>query len=351
MTDLLTEIKYLFPWMAEMGLDGTWLQNVVADTNSPEEFVLRLRQESAYKKRFPGLFRADGSMRMTEAEYIQRENDFRQVLDQGGFDRREYSTPASLKTFFESEQDPNELKDRVQLYNQISSSGQAVKDAFYVYAGLDLSTDDLFEAAVNKDFAAELQKAYVERTAAGFDYNTFLDRVTQVAGKRAADLVSRQDNTLTVQNLPTDPGLAKKVIDVLYSTGGGVGGRTLSLQELLASYEEALLGSAAGNAGLGIPTKDRVAQIRAAGIERARAQQAYLDFAGQQGALQGAAMRHGLGVIDRTTMEDAAFFGQAGAQRQLDAATAAEKAAGATGGTFRFDQNSSGRLYQRGLTS
>lgn len=351
MADLLTDLKFMFPWFEQLGLSPQWLQGLVADVATPEEMILKLRQEPTYKRRFPALFREDGSLRMSEAEYLQREQDYRTVLRQGGFDDREYSTPSSLKGIFESEQDPNELHERVQTYAKIRDAGQSTKDAFYVYAGLDISTDDLFEATINKDVAAELQNAYRERVAAGFDYTTFIDRVATVAGRRAAELVSRSDNTLTIQNLPTDPGLAKQVIDVLYSTGNVVGGQTLSLDELLASYEEALLGAAAGNAGLGIPTKDRVAQIRAAGIDRARAQQAYTQFGQQQGSLQGAAQRHGLGPIDRSTLEDAAFFGRADAARALQTAAAAEQAAGQSGGTFRFDQNASGHLFQRGLTS
>ncbi len=346
--DLASEIQYTSPWLSQLGLSVQWLQNLVATSASAEEVLLKLRQEPAYKTRFAGLFRSDGSMRMTEAEYIQREQDYRQILTQGGFNPQQFNTPEALKPFFESEQDPNELKDRVDTYSKIRDSSQSVKDAFYVYAGLDVSTDDLFEATINKEFADNLQQAYTERLASGFDYSTFIDRVATVAGRRAADLVSRSDNTLTVRNLPTDHELAKRVLDVLYTTQGP-NEPQLSLQELLSSYEEALLGAAASGAGLGIPTKDRVAQIRAAGIDRAQAQQAYDQFAAQRGSLQGAAQRHGLGTIDRSTLEDAAFFGQSGAQQRLAMAQAAEKASGQGGGTFRFEQNQSGRLFQRGL--
>lgn len=349
-TDLLSELRYAFPWMGEMGLSPEWLQQLVATAATPEEVILKLRQEPSYRRRFPGLFREDGSIRMSEAEYLSTENSYRQLLRQFGFNDEEYSTPSSLKGFFDSEVDANELSERLTVYQNVRDSAQPVKDAFYVYAGLDVSTDDLFEAAVNKDFAAELQNAYRERLTSGFDYQTFIDRVTTVAGQRAAQLVSRDDNTLTINNVPTDPGLARQVLDVLYSTGGA-DGRQLSLQELLASYEEALIGAAAGSAGLGIPTKDRVAQIRAAGIERAAAQQAYAEFARQRGSLSASSVRLGQGAIDRTRFENAAFFGSADDTRALEMASAAERAAGEGGGSFRFDQDRSGRLYQRGLTS
>jgi hypothetical protein len=346
--DLITQLRFLFPWFDQIGLSPEWFQELAATSSTPEEVVLRLRQEPIYRRRFPGLWREDGSLRMSEAEYLQSEQNKRQLLRQYGFNEADYDTPAKLAGFFEAEVDDNELADRLDTYSRLRDGSQAVRDAFYVYAGLDISVDDLFEATVNKDFEAQLSGAYRERLAAGFDYETFITRATERAGARVAELVSRQDNTLTIQNIPSDPAVSRQILDVLYSTGN-TGGQTLSLQELLASYEEAVIGAAAAGAGLGMPTKDRVAQIRAAGIERARATQAYLEFGRRAGSLSAAGQRTGLGAIDRTRFENAAFFGDASATRALETAAAAETAAGVTGGSFRFGENRSGELFQRGL--
>jgi hypothetical protein len=345
--DLVSQLRFLFPWFDEIGMSPEWFQELAATSSTPEEVVLRLRQEPAYRRRFPGLWREDGSLRMSEAEYLQSEKNKRQLLRQYGFNEADYDTPSKLAGFFEAEVDDNELQERLDTYARLRDGSQAVRDAFYVYAGLDVSVDDLFEATVNKDFEAQLSGAYRERLAAGFDYETFITRATERAGARVAELVSRQDNTLTIQNIPSDPAVSRQILDVLYSTGN-TGGQTLSLQELLASYEEAVIGAAAAGAGLGIPTKDRVAQIRAAGIERARAQQAYLEFGRRAGSLGAAGQRIGEDV-NRTRFEDAAFFGSASATRALEMASAAEKAAGAAGGSFRFGESRSGALFQRGL--
>jgi hypothetical protein len=347
-TDLISQLRFMFPWFDQIGMSPEWFQELAAQSSTPEEVVLRLRQEPNYRRRFPGLWREDGSLRMSEAEYLQSEQNKRQLLRQYGFDEKDYDTPSKLAGFFEAEVDDNELQERLDTYARLRDGSQAVRDSFYVYAGLDVSVDDLFEATVNKDFEAQLTGAYRERLAAGFDYETFITRATEVAGARVAELVSRDDNMLTIKNMPNDPAVARQILDVLYSTGEP-GAGTLSLQELLAAYEEAVIGAAASNAGLGIPTKDRVAQIRAAGIERARAQQAYLEFGRRAGSLSGAAQRTGQGAIDRSRFEDAAFFGNASATRALETAAAAETAAGASGGSFRFGESRSGSLFQRGL--
>lgn len=350
-TDLLSELRFMFPWFDQIGLSPQWFQELAATAATPDEVVLKLRQEPLYRKRFPALFREDGSLRMSEGEYLNRENEYRQLLRQYGIPEQEFSTPGSLAGIFESEQDPNELQERLKTWATIRDSSQNVRETFYVYAGLDISVDDLFEATVNKEYAAELTNAYRERVAQGFDYQTFLTRAAKVAGDRVAQLVSMNDNVVTIQNIPKDPAFAMKVLDVLYSTPGADQSPTLSLQELLASYEEAVIGAAALGAGLGIPTKERVAQIRAAGIERARAVQAYQEFGRQAGALNAAGLRTGAGPIDRTTFENAAFFGDVNSTRALELAAASERAAGQSGGSFRFDQDRQGNLFQRGLVA
>lgn len=347
---LLAELRMLFPWMDELGLDVAFFQNLVAESASPEEMVIRIRQEPNYRKRFPGLWRPDGSIRMTEAEYLQTEKSYRQLLRQSGIDENLYKNPSDLQGLFESEQDPNELARRLEVYRNVRDAGQGVRDAFFAYAGIDLTVDDLFEAVVDKDVGARLAGEYNEKVQAGFDYTTFMDRVTTLAQRRASDLVSRTDNVLTIRDVPSDPGLSRQILDLLYTSGEGVASNPLSLEELLASYEEALLGAAAQGAGLGIPTKERIAQIRAAGIDRARAQQAYLEFGRQAGTLSGASQRAGMGAIDRSRFEDAAFLGDGSASRALDTAQAIERAAGRSGGSFRFAESPGGGLIQRGLT-
>lgn len=350
-TRILDELRGMFPWLSDIGIDPKWFQEVAAETGGNADAALvRFRELPQYRQRFPGLWRKDGSLRMNEAQYIATENSYRTLLRQSGISDDQFKQPGDLLGLFESEIDPNELSQRLGIWRNVKAASQPVKDAFYVYAGIDLSDDDLFEAAIDPRMASRISGAYVENVSGqNFNYEQFIDRVTEVAGQRAARLVQMSDNTLTVNT--HDPGRARQVLDLLYTDGGSGTSQPVNLEELLASYEEALLGAAASNAGLEIPTKERVGELRIAGVQRAQAQQAYLQYALQGGGLSAASERIGRGRIDQTSFENAVFFGRADEARSLRDATLAEEAAGERQGQFRFDQDQTGRFVQRGMTT
>ena len=350
-TRFLDELTALFPWIGQIGVDPQWFQEVAAETGgNPDAALVRFRQLPQYKARFPGLWRSDGSLRMNEGEYLATEDAYRQLLRQSGFDESTYRDPADLAPLFESEQDPNELGQRLDVYRRVRDGSQAVRDAFYVYAGLDLSVDDLFEATVNKDVAAQISNEYVERVSGqNFDYETFINRVTEVAGRRAAELVTTDGNSVTIRQVQQNPELTRQIIDVLYNTPDTEGAQALSLEELLATFEEAVLGAAATSAGLAIPTKERIAELRVAGVQRAQAQQAYLEYSIRGGSLSAASERARLGEIDQSRFEEGVFLGSGDAMRALQTADAYERAVGVSGGGFRFQQTSTGRFAQAGL--
>ncbi len=353
-TRLFDQLRAQFPWLEQIGVDPSWFQEVAAETGGNADAVLvRFRELPQYRSRFAGMWRQDGSLRMNEAQYLATEEAYRQILRQAGFDENVYARPEDLVGIFQADIDPNELNERVQIHQQVIEGSQSVRDAFYVYAGIDVSPEDLFAAVVDPTAGANLSRQYTEAVAAQtFDYETFLRRAAEVAPQRAAALAEATDNDVSFTQLQSQqPELVSQILDLLYTNGGTETNPTLSLDELLASYEEALLGAAAVNAGLDIPTKDRISEIRLAGIDRSRAQQAYLQFAQFGGSLSGAAQRRGLGEIDQVRFEDASFFGEGSAQRALTVAAASEAAAGQRQGTFQFGQDRTGRFTQAGLTA
>jgi hypothetical protein len=352
-TTLLDELRVMFPWLDQIGVDPAWFQDVAAETfGSPEAVLVRFRQLPQYKARFPGLWRQDGTVRMNESQYLQTEEAYRSLFRQYGIDEASYRTPSDLATLFDSEVDPNELRDRLRVYAGVRDGSQSVRDAFYVYAGMDLSVDDLFEAVVDPTVGSRLSNQYVEAVSGqSFDYQTFIDRVATVAGRRAAELVSMSGNTVTIKQVQQNPELTKTVLDLLYTSAGDdlQGQNRLSLEELLASFEEAVLGSAALDAGLAIPDRERVAELRAAGVDRAKAQSAYLEFARLGGSLSGGAQRAGVGSVSQDSFERGVMLGQGAEMRRLQTAAQYEEAAGRAPGSFQFDRSQSGEFVQRGL--
>jgi hypothetical protein len=357
-SQFLAELKAAYPWTEQLGLTAQWFQQTAAEATGPDEILVKIRATPQYKQLFPAIRRTDGSLRMNEAQYLARGQDFRRLLTQHGFDPNEYSSPASLVGFYEAETDPNELRDRLTVWRQIQDSGPRVKDAFYVYAGLSIELDDLFEAAVDPAAGQRLTEAYNAQLAASpFDYASWITRATEVGLQRVAkDLQGLQSQgALTAQvvqaTLRTDPNFARQIMDALYTGGSGEVNQTqpLALEELLGAFQEAVLGAAATGAGLSLPSKERIAQIRQTGIDRARAVQAYMDYGMNQGAYNAAVQRARGKSFGQDQFEKAAFLGDAGAAQDLRAGLAYEEAAGQQQGTFRMTQDPSGRIVQRSL--
>lgn len=351
----LADLEVRYPWMKQMGISTSWFQEAAATSSGADEIVSKIRQTPQYKARFPGLYRKDGSMRMNEAQYLQTEASYRGLLRQYGFNVDEYATPASLMGFFDSEMDGNELQSRLQTYTTIKQSSQATKDAFYVYSGLNITDEDLYSATVDPAARQNLVDAYNAQVAGNpFDYQTFITRATEVGNQRVAKLLGDMKSTGAVTGaavqavLSTDPNFARTIMDALYTGGGMEGATTLNLNELLSAFEEAALGAAATNAGLDLPTKERIAELRTAGVQKAQATESYMAYGQNKGIYAAAVQRAGFGSFGQQRFEDAAFLGDAGAAQALSSGMAAEEAAGRDQGEFRFREEAN-RIVQGGL--
>jgi hypothetical protein len=357
--DFYSELRAQFPWLDQIGLDPRWFQENAAESSGAAELLVRMRQTPQYKARFPGLYREDGSVRMTEAQYMSREQDYRTLLRQYGFDvDNQYQTPASMIGFFDSDMDPNEFQKRLQTYRDVQASSRAKKDAFYVYAGIELSDDDLYEATVDPAASQNLVDRYNAAVAAGsMDYATWITRATEVGNRRVAETLTEMQRQGAVTGravqavIGVDSAFARQIMDAIYTGGSGnVGGSTLSLEDLLSSFEYAAVGAAASEAGLDLPTKERLAEIRQAGIERNQAIQAYGEYGQRKDQISAAVQRAGYDEFTQDEFERAQFLGDARLSSQLTRGLAAEEAAGQGSGEFRFSEDA-GRLVQRGFTT
>lgn len=353
-TSLLNELRGMFPWIDQIGLSPEFFQRLIADSASGEEMLVRIRQEPAYKSRFVGMWRPDGSLRMNEAQYLAREQDYMTVLRQYGF-AGDYGSPASLVGIFDAEMDPNELRDRVATYRALQENSREVKDAFFVYAGLRVSDEDLYQAVVDPAAAQRLQDEYNAQVAKStLDYSAWIRRATELGLERVAGTLTelQRSGALTGQAVQTvlrvDPNFAVSIMDALY-TNAGTPGSTMNLADLMASFEYAAIGAAARQSGLELPTRERVAAIRAAGVDRTRASQAYQSYGMQASRLDDAVRRATGGRFGQQDFENATFLGDAAAQGALASGLAREEAAGQSVGVFQQRMSESGRIVQTGM--
>jgi hypothetical protein len=224
---------------------------------------------------------------------------------------------------------------------------------------MQLSDDDLYRAAVDPAYGRTVTEEFNTRTTQSpLDYQTFITRATEVGLQNVASRLSELQSagTLTADAVrairAVSPDFARQMMDVLYGQGAVFDtelSSPLSLVELLQSFEFAAIGSAARNAGLELPTRERLQEIRAAGVERARAIEGYQTF-GRNAAQFNAAVQRARGrTFTQTDFESASFLGDASAATAFEAGLASEEAAGQRAGAFRFGENPTGRITQRGF--
>ena len=257
----------VFPWLEQMGLQAEIRQWLI-DGLEGEALLGALRKTPQYQQMFPWIKREDGTLRMTESEYLKAQTEYRQLMRQYGFEPPKNAM--EYGAFFTGEVSPDELKERLEVYRGIERAGRPAREAFYIYAGMKLSVDDMYEALVEPQRWSALESEYNVRVAQNpLDYDTWVARSTEVGLQRVTDTLKAMENEGAVTGTAIErvravnPDFAKQMMDTLYHGGDpGSGEYMESLDELLATFEEAMIGSAASSAGLGLPDKQRVARLR-----------------------------------------------------------------------------------------
>lgn len=350
-------VKANYPWLFSMGL-ADQIKNWTIQGVSPEGIVAGVRSTPQYEVMFSGIRRTDGTMRMNEAQYLQTRDNYFQVGREYGMN---WTSSQDVQRFFEQDVDPNELRDRMKTWDTIDKGSQDIKDAFYVYAGLKIGTDDLYAAIVDKDAYDALNARYTQALVSQpLDYTTWITRATQAGLNRVTGaLQSLQaqgiDTADTVAALAkVDPNFARQMMDQLYHGGGNLQvatpSRYLSLSELLNSFDYAMIGGAAVMNGLTLPTQERVNALRQAGVDRAKALEAYGGFASQKELLAGMVQRANLGTgFSQSDFEKAVLLHSAPEQDLLNRAQSADKALSQSSGWASFSMGSGNRLRQQGL--
>lgn len=344
-----------FPWIQQMGLADQIRQWAADPSVTVDGLVTQLRQTSQYKSYMQGIFNDDGTMRMDEATFLAQRDQMKQVMRNYSRGTVEYDKPDDFKAFFDAGIDPQQLDTRLKAYDQITRSGQDVKDAFYVYAGMKLTNDDVYKMTVNPEHAADLTNQYNANVASSpLDYGTWITRATEAGlGRVVTTLTDLQKQGVATGNAidqvrQLDPTFARQLTDALYH-GQSATGPFLSLNELMHTVEYSLIGGAALQSGLSMPTQARLDALRAAGVDRAQALKGYGEIAAQQNQLQGALGRANLGQFSQADFEKAVFLNSAHETDLLNRAQAGDKALSVGSGAAGFQQSQSGQIAQGGL--
>lgn len=325
-----------YPWLAGLGLRD-FILGLVTDNPriSSTAIISQVRNNwGGYDELFPNIRRDDGTMRMNEATFLTTMDNYRRVLNRFDGLGDEY-TRAQLSQFLANEIDVGELQDRLTVYDRIQRGGHDLKAAFYVYGGISLTDDDLYDMVVDPDYAGDVTSQYYAN-AQNLDYPTFLGRVTDIATQTTGTMLPRET--------------AATVLDQLLHNGDPVDGEYLSLVELEAAFEAAMIGSAATQQGLALPDFSRIEQFRMAGINRTQALQKYGEYARDRDFFNAVVGRRDMGDFSQQNFESASFLFDPDQQRRLQRALVQEQSRGKGGTSFAF-QNVAGRIAQGGMSA
>ena len=352
-TTLLEDIRAQYPWLTVIGLDQ-FVIDAIRDGANLDEVLAKVQQTSQYKARFPGLVKADGTRRfVNEAAYLREEQDYRQVLiDFGAFDPNQDSAFDYL-AFLDQGITPEGLERRFTIYRSLERGSTELRDAFFVYAGMEVSVDDLYQTVVSPQFRQQMVETYDETVAKqDLNFETFITRATErglsrvVATLRNMQTLGLVTGAAVSQMMSIDPNFAREMMGALFQSGGAEA-RTLGIDELLSTFDFAMIGSAALESGFVLPTAARLEEFRTAGVDRARALRGFSQAALLQSGLESFASRFNQDRIDQFGLESAFVLGEAQANRDISRLFAQETALSRQGAGFG-QSLAGGRISQQG---
>lgn len=155
--DFKTEAAKLYPWLPPQLIDlfvGEYTR-----TGGEVQLALELvRSSPQYEQYFPGIKRADGSLRMDEQQYAQTIDRYRKSLTARGI---RWDLPGMGERFselIEGEVSTDEFEFRVQtLENEVMFKGPAVMAMFAQHRGIDnLDFSSILAAAISPQISEAL---------------------------------------------------------------------------------------------------------------------------------------------------------------------------------------------------
>lgn len=204
--DFRARARLLFPWMPNRLLDiftSSW-----EDHGDAGLALLEMRQHKAYEQFFPGNRREDGTIRLSEQEYLSTIESFERTILEAGVNPSLFSDQFS--SMIAGDVSANEFRDRVSLVTtQILQNIDEVRQAFAFEAGVDDLSDAalfaiVFDADVGNDILnrrISLAQVSGEAFRFGFGFQSELAGRLVSSGIRqdaASDLFSQAGERLGV---------------------------------------------------------------------------------------------------------------------------------------------------------
>lgn len=184
---------------------GDWLWGEIKANNPESQIMLDLQNQPAFQARFPGMkaLQAAGLPAITPAQYLATENAYKRNLAELGFDTKSLS-PADFVPLFTSNLDPTEMKNRLDVFNAISTTfAPHMRQDFLAHAGINLSDQDLYNMFHGLDPTLAMKYA----TSTGTAVPSTSDFQKSLAGLPGISTTARQQ-------------LGQGIVDTIKALGG-----------------------------------------------------------------------------------------------------------------------------------
>jgi len=356
-----------FPWAKDLNL-GRMIEAAVTEGIDDDVLIAQVRDTPQYLATFPGITDEDGRMRfVNEQAYVDQVREYRNVLiDAGSIGSREIfnprtENPVDYATLMERGISTDELQNRLDTYRDLTNNSAHVRATFKIYANMDVSVDDLYQAVVDPEASRTLIGRYNENLLnANFDYSNWVANATSAALEATAETLSileaqgaLPEGAVARINALTDQQ-AQGLVEALYLGDPDNEDPLLDLDELIEAFQFALIGGAAAEQGLVAPSMARVGAFRQAGITRATALKGYGAYVNQGSMIESMLSRtniqgEGAARFGQEDFENAVFLSQAPEVDLITRARQDEMARGRAPGGFATTSRGA-RLAQPGRT-
>ena len=185
-----------YSWLGDDLID-TFLQEFNTNGGDEEEALRNLRTTQAYKDKFPGIFREDGTtLRIDtdtpELDYIKIREDYGNLLQDYNLNPEYFE--GQIETLFENDVAPRVFEQRLNVaYNSLFPQFDAVKQ-YYVnnYPNIFPSTEDItdeaiFASFISEDVSSDIIEQRVNVSQIG---GAFLEQDFAISQEQAQRLVS-----------------------------------------------------------------------------------------------------------------------------------------------------------------
>lgn len=154
------------------------VNNAVAKQYTSSSFMFYLRQTKEYRHAFTGIFKKDGTLKMSEAQYLSAQKQFENIASKAGVDL----TPKMRDWLFVNNVSPSEFGDRATAYSRLKRNNDLYR---------------AFEAELTRKGAKDVNRKNMLKFILGVGnekwYDTWNDAVTRNAAQMAGLAVGRKN--------------------------------------------------------------------------------------------------------------------------------------------------------------